>query len=587
MNSGTIQGINSNLLEIEYRGAVAQNEICFVERGDQRLMGEVIRVQGAIAYAQLFEDGAGLRRGAKVQFSGHLLEVELGPGLLSKNFDGLQNDLEAMPGSFIAVGQSSPPLSREQTYAWQASAKLGESYQAGQSLGQVQEAYLSHKIMLPFGWEGQWELTWLAPEGEYTILEDIARLRNAQGEERSVQMLQRWPVKWPLRAYREKLRPSRIFETGLRVMDSLNPLAEGGTGYVPGAFGTGKTVLQHAIAKNNKADVVLLVACGERANEVVEIFATFPELTDLATGRKLKDKTTIICNTSNMPVAAREASVYVGMTIAEYYRSMGLKVLLLADSTSRWAQALREMSNRLEELPGTDAFPVELPAVIANFYGRAGKVITRDGAEGSVTFLGTVSPAGGNFKEPVTESTSKVARCFYALAQKRADAKRYPAIDPMSSYSGYLDYEEFQKETENRMGENWTSMVRESKKLMRQGLEARDQISILGDDAVPLDYHLDFWRSELIDFAFMQQDSFDEVDMNCSLERQQYMLELVLKACQPDFDLSDFSQVGRHFKKMINLFRQMNYSAFKSEEFLAFQNQLEDLWTPQSANLSL
>lgn len=577
MNTGTVQGINSNLLEIEFNGAVAQNEICHVIRKEQRLMGEVIRVQGHTAFAQLFEDGGGLKQGDKVEFSGHLLEVELGPGLLRKNFDGLQNDLEAMPGSFIAVGQSAPPLSRETLYPWQPARAVGQKLQAGQSLGQVKEAYLDHQIMLPFRWEGEWELLEIAPAGDYKITEPLAKMRNSEGEEREVQMLQRWPVKWPLRAYREKLRPRAIFETGLRVIDSLNPLAEGGTGYIPGAFGTGKTVLQHAIAKNNKADVVILVACGERANEVVEIFASFPELTDLATGRKLKDKTTIICNTSNMPVAAREASVYVGMTIAEYYRNMGLKVLLLADSTSRWAQALREMSNRLEELPGTDAFPVELPAVIANFYGRAGNIITHDGLEGSISFLGTVSPAGGNFKEPVTESTSKVARCFYALAQKRADAKRYPAVDPMSSYSGYLDYEEFQEETKKHLGSQWIDLVQESKKIMRRGLEARDQISILGDDAVPIDYHLDFWRSELIDFAFMQQDSFDDVDMNCPLERQQYMLQSVIETCREEIPFDDFSAVSAHYKKLINLYRQMNYSEFKDEAFLKYEQELKSL----------
>lgn len=359
-------------------------------------------------------------------------------------------------------------------------------------------------------------------------------------------------------------------------MDTLNPMAEGGTGYIPGAFGTGKTVLQQAIAKNNQADMVILVACGERANEVVEIFHTFPQLVDLKTGRKLKEKTTIICNTSNMPVAAREASVYVGMTLAEYYRNMGLKVLLLADSTSRWAQALREMSNRMEELPGTDAFPVELPAVIANFYGRAGAVALHNDSRGSITFLGTVSPAGGNFKEPVTESTAKVARCFYALSQKRADAKRYPAIDPINSYSRYLDYEEFQAETEEMLGEDWIDKVKKMKDLLQRGIEARDQISILGDDSVPLDYHLDFWRSELLDFAIIQQDSFDDVDMNSPLERQQSMLNLALKLCAQENELDDFNAVSTHYKKLINTFKQLNYSAFKQEDYKKYTQELEE-----------
>ena len=357
-------------------------------------------------------------------------------------------------------------------------------------------------------------------------------------------------------------------------MDTLNPIAEGGTGYIPGAFGTGKTVLQQAIAKNNQADMVILVACGERANEVVEIFHTFPQLEDLKTGRKLKEKTTIICNTSNMPVAAREASVYVGMTIAEYYRNMGLKVLLLADSTSRWAQALREMSNRMEELPGTDAFPVELPAVIANFYGRAGEVALNNDSRGSITFLGTVSPAGGNFKEPVTESTAKVARCFYALSQKRADAKRYPAIDPISSYSRYLDYEEFQQETQALLGADWITKVKKLKALLQKGIEARDQISILGDDSVPLDYHRDFWRSELLDFAIIQQDSFDDVDMNSPLERQQSMLNLALDLCDYTGDFTDFNAVSTYYKKLINTFKQLNYSVFKGNYYNKYFKEL-------------
>jgi V/A-type H+-transporting ATPase subunit A len=351
----------------------------------------------------------------------------------------------------------------------------------------------------------------------------------------------------------------------------------GGTGYIPGPFGTGKTVLQQAIAKNSQADVVVLVACGERANEVVEIFTEFPQLKDPVTGRKLDEKIAIVCNTSNMPVAAREASVYVGMTLAEYYRNMGLKVLMLADSTSRWAQGLREMSNRMEELPGPDAFPVELPATIANFYSRAGMVELNNGEYGSITFIGTISPAGGNFKEPVTESTSKVARCFYALSQKRADAKRYPAMDPLASYSKYLEYPEFIKESEERMQKGWVEQVTHAKDIMRNGLEARDQINILGDDAVPVDYHVTFWKSELIDFVIIQQDSFDDVDMNAPLERQIYMLNKVMAICGMEFDFEEFQEVGPFFKKLINVMKQMNYSEFQSEAFSTHESELESI----------
>lgn len=577
MTKGKIQSINSNLLEITVDGPVRQNEICFVQLPNSKLMAEVIKVKGDLAFAQLFEAGTGLKLNDVVHFSDELLEVELGPGLLSKNYDGLQNDLEAMPGTFISAGQRSAPLNLESRYTFEPLVKVGDEVRAGTWLGEVPELALKHKIMVPFKLTGSWTVKEIAEAGDYQLKDQIALLVSAEGQRQVVTMTQKWPVKWALKAYREKNRPSKLFQTGLRVIDSLNPIAEGGTGYIPGAFGTGKTVLQQAIAKNNRADVVILVACGERANEVVEIFHTFPELDDIHTGRKLKDKTTIICNTSNMPVAAREASVYQGMTIAEYYRSMGLKVLLLADSTSRWAQALREMSNRMEELPGTDAFPVELPAVVANFYGRAGEVILENGSVGSVTFLGTVSPAGGNFKEPVTESTSKVARCFYALSQKRADAKRYPAIDPLNSYSRYLDYQEFIEETEASLEKGWIDLVIEIKERLRKGLEARDQISILGDDSVPLDYHLDFWHSELIDFAFIQQDSFDEVDMNSSMERQAYMLRLVLDILHQEQSFDDYQAVSEFYKKLINLFKQMNYSAFQSGDFKSFETKLKEL----------
>lgn len=576
MTKGKIIGILSNLIQIKVLDSVKQNEICFVEKGSQRLMAEVIKINGAIAFAQLFEAGTGLQAGDEVSFTGELLEVSLGPGLLSKNFDGLQNDLEAMPGSFIKTGQRSPALDLSQSHEFSPLANVGDTLKAGYIIGEVPEKALKHKIMLPFKLKGTYKLLEVAHAGIYKLDDCIAKVEGEDGQVHEITMVQKWPVKWPIKVYKEKSRPSDIFQTGLRVIDTLNPITEGGTAYIPGAFGTGKTVLQQAIAKNNRADVVILVACGERANEVVEIFHSFPELEDLATGGKLKDKTTIVCNTSNMPVAAREASVYVGMTMAEYYRCMGYKVLLLADSTSRWAQALREMSNRMEELPGTDAFPVELPAVIANFYGRAGITKMADDRRGSVTFLGTVSPAGGNFKEPVTESTSKVARCFYALSQKRADAKRYPAIDPLGSYSRYLDYEEFQLFSEKHIEKDWIKKVNKAKTLLSKGIEARDQISILGDDSVPLDYHLDFWKSELIDFAFIQQDSFDAIDMNSSLERQSFQLNRVLEICDWSYEFEDFGAVSQHYKKLINLFKQMNYSDFNSEDFKKFNQQIED-----------
>ncbi len=391
-------------------------------------------------------------------------------------------------------------------------------------------------------------------------------------------MVQRWPVKVPIKAYTEKPRPSRIMETGVRPIDTFNPLAEGGTGFIPGPFGAGKTVLQHAISKQADADVILFVACGERANEVVEVFTEFPVLEDPRTGHKLMERTVIICNTSNMPVAAREASVYTGMTIGEYYRAMGLRVLVLGDSTSRWAQALREVSNRREELPGQDAFPMDLSATISNFYARAGLVNLRGGATGSVTFLGTVSPAGGNLKEPVTESTKKAARCFYALSQGRADSKRYPAIDPLDSYSKYLEYPEIIEYLDNRIEKGWVERVQRAKTLVRRGKEANDQINILGDDGVPLEYHERFWKSELIDYVILQQDAFDRIDQNTPIERQRYMFNLVLEVCGRSYNFTGFEECAEFFKGLINLFRQMNYSEWQSAQFEDYRRQVDE-WT--------
>jgi len=577
MNTGKVTGVISNLIFIEAEGAVTQNEICLIHTENKQLMAEVIRVAGSKISAQLFETSMTISMGSKVDFTGRMLEVELGPGILSKKYDGLQNDLTKMSGIFIDIGQTTAPLDRDIYYKFTPLKKEGETVQAGDWLGNVKENWIDHKIMVPFELKGNYKVRSVVKSGDYRINDVIATLTSSKGEKVEVTMVQKWPVKRSIDTFKEKVRPDNILETGLRVIDILNPIAEGGTGYIPGPFGTGKTVLQQAIAKNSKADVLINVACGERANEVVEIFTEFPNLTDPETGRTLDEKTTIICNTSNMPVAAREASVYVGMTLAEYYRAMGLKVLILADSTSRWAQALREMSNRMEELPGPDAFPVELPATIANFYSRAGKTQLNNGKWGSVTFIGTVSPAGGNFKEPVTESTSKVARCFFALSQKRADAKRYPAIDPIASYSKYLDYPEFIENTDQSMQEGWVEKVKKCKDLISEGLEASDQISILGDDAVPVEYHIAFWKSEMMDFALIQQDSFDDVDMKTSLKRQQYMLNKLMDIGEMEFDFSEFEEVGTFFKQIINLLKQMNYSPFDSAQFKKYRKELDDI----------
>ena len=573
--TGKVTSIIANLVTIQVDGPVAQNEICYIELDKAHLLAEVIKVSGDKAFVQVFESTRGLRTGAKAEFQNHMLEVSLGPGILSSNYDGLQNNLATMDGLFLQRGERTQPLDLEKEWEFTPLAQVGDTVMAADWLGEVPEGWLPHKIMVPFSFKGSYTVVSIAPAGNYTVQQEIAILKDAQGEKHSVSMVQKWPIKIAITAYREKPRPFNIMETGVRVIDTFNPIAEGGTGFIPGPFGCGKTVLQHALAKQAEADIIIMAACGERANEVVEIFTEFPHLVDPRTGRKLMERTTIICNTSNMPVSAREASVYTAMTLAEYYRAMGLRVLLLADSTSRWAQALREMSNRLEELPGADAFPMDLPAIISNFYARAGIVYLNNGKTGSVTFIGTVSPAGGNLKEPVTESTKKAARCFYALAQSRADRKRYPAVDPIDSYSKYLEYDEIIQYFTQKVDPHWVENVWEGRNFILRGKEAYEQINILGDDGVPLDYHKRYWISELIDFVILQQDAFDPIDSSTSMERQEYMLRKVLDICKMDFHFDNFESCSDFYKQLINTFRQMNYSAFQEADFQKYESEID------------
>jgi len=574
---GIVTGIVSNLVTVQVDGPVAENEICYIDLQGVKMMAEVIKVNGDKASVQVFESTRGLKNGDSVEFEGRMLEVTLGPGLLSSVYDGLQNNLATMTEVFLQRGEYTDPLDHEKVWDFTPIAQPGDKVIAADWLGEVKEGWLPHKIMVPFSFKGEFTVKSVAPAGQYKIDDEVAVLVNEEGEDVKVTMVQKWPVKVAVKGYKEKPRPSRIMETGVRVIDTLNPIAEGGTGFIPGPFGCGKTVLQHAIAKQGDADVIVMAACGERANEVVEIFTEFPELIDPHTGRHLMERTTIICNTSNMPVAAREASVYTAMTICEYYRAMGLKCLLLADSTSRWAQALREMSNRMEELPGADAFPVDLSAIISNFYARAGMVVLNNGQTGAVTFIGTVSPAGGNLKEPVTESTKKAARCFYALEQNRADQKRYPAVGPLESYSKYLDYPEIVEYLDKTVEKGWVEKVFKAKNIIRRGKEAAEQINILGDDGVPMSYHVNFWKSELVDFVILQQDAFDAIDALTPLARQRFMLDLVLEICDKDFEFEDFEKCREFFKILINELRQMNYAAYESEQFWAYNETVKKM----------
>lgn len=577
MTSGKVKGIIANLVTVVVDGPVSQNEICYISVGKTRLMAEVIKITGENVFVQVFESTRGLKVDAPVEFSGHMLEVTLGPGILSKKYDGLQNDLEKLTGVFLQRGEYNFPLDEEKLWDFKPLAKVGDKVQAADWLGEVDENHQPHKIMVPFVFEGEYTVKSVTKAGKYKIKDVMAVLTDSEGKDHEVTMIQKWPVKKAILAYKSKPRPFKLLETGVRTIDTANPICEGGTGFIPGPFGTGKTVLQHAISKQAEADIVIIAACGERANEVVETFTEFPELDDPHTGRKLMERTTIIANTSNMPVASREASVYTSMTIAEYYRSMGLRVLLMADSTSRWAQALREMSNRMEELPGQDAFPMDLSAIIGAFYARAGYVYLNNGQVGSVTFIGTVSPAGGNLKEPVTEGTKKVARCFYALEQNRADRKRYPAVNPIDSYSKYIDYPEFKEYISKRINDKWLGLVNDMKTYLQRGKEIQEQINILGDDGVPVDYHEEFWKSELIDFIILQQDAFDKIDAVCPMERQQYMLNMVMDMCKHDYNFDNFLDVTDYFKKVINICKQMNYCEFHSPQFESYQKQLNEL----------
>ncbi|MBK7109393.1 MAG: V-type ATP synthase subunit A [Bacteroidetes bacterium] len=578
---GVIKGIISNLMTIEPDGPVIQNEMCFIDTGKEKLLGEVIKVNANTVSVQVYDSTRGLTVGTKVEFTGSMLEIQLGPGILSKRYDGLQNDLEKFEGTFLKRGEQSHPLETESEWNFTPLMKTGDIVNASDWLGQVEENGLPHKIMAPFNLVGSWKIKTIVSAGTYKLSDTIATLENETGKTIDAGMINKWPAKIPLKFFSEKLRPFKLLETGVRTIDSLHPMLEGGTGFIPGPFGAGKTVLQHALAKQATADVVVVAACGERANEVVEIFKEFPELIDPKTGRKLMERTVIIANTSNMPVAAREASVYTAMTICEYYRNMGLKVLLLADSTSRWAQALREMSNRLEELPGPDAFPMDLPAVISNFYSRAGYVQLNNKKFGSITFIGTVSPAGGNFKEPVTESTKKAARCFYALSQRRADSKRYPAVDPIDSYSKYLEYPEFKKQMAENISGNWIEYALEMKNFMLRAKESFDQINILGDDGVPVEFHVQFWKGELLDFVILQQDAFDDIDQMTPVERQLYMNEKILSICNTDFQFEKFSEVRPFFRKLINICKQMNYAEFNSEPYKDYEKQLDEALAEQ------
>lgn len=565
MKRGRIVGVNGNMITVEFEGAVGQNEVAYARLGEMRLMSEVVRVRGRFADLQVFEDTTGLGVGDEVDFTGELLTVELGPGLLGQIFDGLQNPLPLLAeklGFFLRRGTYLEALSRETAWDFEPGVQPGARVTAGEALGNVPESIFRHRILVPFSFQGGFTVEKIAPAGRYRILDPIAELADERGARRAVTMFQRWPVKLPVRAYAERLRPEEPLITRIRIIDTFFPVSRGGTYCIPGPFGSGKTVLQQLTSRHAEADIVVIAACGERAGEVVETLREFPKMTDPRTGRSLMERTVIICNTSSMPVAAREASVYTAVTLAEYYRQMGLNVLLLADSTSRWAQALREVSGRLEEIPGEEAFPAYLESVIAAFYERGGIVRLKDGARGSVTVGGTVSPAGGNFDEPVTQATLKVVGAFHGLSRIRSDARRYPAIDPLDSWSKYP-------------GVVAEGDLSDGRQVLRRGNEVSQMMKVVGEEGTSTDDFVTYLKAEFLDAVYLQQDAFDPVDGASSGERQKYVFGVIARILRTDMAFPDKDAARLFFHKLTQAGKEWNRIAMDVPPFKEQQARIE------------
>ncbi|MBR0197532.1 MAG: V-type ATP synthase subunit A [Kiritimatiellae bacterium] len=576
--TGKIVAVNGNMITVKFDGAVAQNEVGYAILGNKRLMAEIVRVRGEKADMQVFDATTDLAIDDKVEFSGELLAAELGPGMLAQVYDGLQNPLAELAKEaakiskdaefFLQRGMYLPGLPRDKKWDFHPTAKVGARVSAGEALGWVTEGIFDnktmpgHKIMVPFALRGVYTIRDLAPAGDYTVTEDIATLVDADGKEVKVQMMQRWPVKVPIKCFTERLEPTETLETTVRTIDTFFPVAVGGTYCIPGPFGAGKTVLQQTTARYAKVDIVISAACGERAGEVVETLKEFPEITDPKTGQSLMKRTIIICNTSSMPVASREASVYTAVTLAEYFRQMGLNVLVLADSTSRWAQAMRELSGRLEEIPGEEAFPAYLESRIAAFYERAGRVRLKDGTTGSVTIGGTVSPAGGNFDEPVTQATLKVVGGFHGLSRARSDARRYPAIDPLDSWSHYNSVIEQDK-------------VEKARSILRKGNEIGQMMKVVGEEGTSLADFTTYLKAEFLDAVYLQQNAFSDSDATTSVERQKIMFSVVEKALLTNYRFTEKEETRRFFMNLQQTFIDWNDKPFNSREFTALKEELE------------
>lgn len=560
-----VVGINGNMITVEFDGNVSMNEVGYVNVDGKKLRGEVIRIRGNKAQMQIFEMTQGIKNGDIVELAGELLCAELGPGLLGQTFDGLQNPLPLVAekaGFFLERGVYVDSLPRNKKWEWTPAVKPGDKLLRGDAIGSVPEGPFTHKILVPFDLLGMYEVVSVVPAGDYTIEETICVVKDENGNLHNLKMAFKWPVKRAVDCYAERLAPSEPMVTQVRLIDTFYPVSKGGTYCIPGPFGAGKTVLQHTTSRNADVDIVIIAACGERAGEVVETIKEFPELKDPRTGRSLMERTIIICNTSSMPVASREASVYTSVTLAEYYRQMGLHVLLLADSTSRWAQALREMSGRLEEIPGEEAFPAYLESYIAAFYERAGIVRLRDGNIGSVTIGGTVSPAGGNFEEPVTQATLKVVGAFHGLSRERSDARKYPAIDPIISWSKYKSV----------LPEEWVAFARQ---VFLRGVEVNQMMKVVGEDGTTSEDYIEYLKSEFLDAVYLQQNSFDEIDAAVSVERQKYTFKKVVQVLGSDFDLKEKDSARNFFNQLRQKFIDWNYSLWNSEKFKSAESDVD------------
>lgn len=565
----------ANLLHVRFEGAIRQGEVAYVRLGDLSLLSEVIEIDGDVAKIQVFEDTRGIRLHTPVQFSGHLLEAELGPGLLGATFDGLQNPLEEVAkatGLYLTRGTYFPPLDRQKKWEFTPTAKVGDVLIRGDAIGTVPEGRFTHQIMVPFSVFETVTLSWVAKRGSYTVEEKIAEGTDAQGKVWTFTMLQKWPVKNSLHQGK-RIRPTRMMDTGLRTLDTQFPVLKGGTFCSPGPFGAGKTVIQHHLSKYSSVDVVVIVACGERAGEVVEVLRSFPQLTDPHTGGPLSHRTVMICNTSSMPVAAREASVYMGAAIGEYYRQMGLDVLLLADSTSRWAQAMREMSGRLEEIPGEEAFPAYLASRISSFYERAGVLQFKNGKEGSLTIGGSVSPAGGNFEEPVTQASLAIVGAFHGLSRSRSDARRYPAVDPLISWTKYL--RDAGKDL-NRHIPDWAGKVEKAAEILRKGDEIGKRMEVVGEEGVALEDMILYLKAELYDFCYLQQNAFDKEDAYCPLERQVSLFALLQLLFDTRLAFDTHDEARNFFLGLQNEMKNINFLSYGSERYKQALHQVEE-----------